>query len=391
MSTRPPRLALYCHNLWGLGHIARSVRIADAAVELLNADCAIVTGCRCLNASGLKIQDSIHIESLPPAQFDNVGRFFEYGNPDNTQILQQRAEQILTFLREWGADVVIVDNLPLGLGGEMIEALNAATLESWPTRFVWGMPYPECEGKTNRPPRNPKIIRSFERYDLAIAYTEESWLPVFPEYQAYGLPERQDYVGMVAPRLATTPPSEVPLIAVMAGGGRESHVVLEWTVAGLRPQLEDGSLQLRILVGPLGDWERAEHLVEGLRGVELLSEASMDEVINGAHVVVSRMGYNSTFSLLQTEIPLVFVPLPTRDDEQTNRGERVKCLDRIWVIDQRADEADRSLIGALKSALSAPRSPRSLPFSLSGAQQTARWVQRLTQEARDLELEDLRL
>lgn len=382
MSFAAPRVALYCHNLWGLGHIARSVRIADALIDLAGADCAIVTGCRCLNASGLKIRDAIHVESLPPAQFDNVGRFFEYGNPSNTLILQQRAEKIRAFLEAWKPDVVIVDNLPLGLGGEMIETLNAASLGNWQTQFIWGMPYPECEGKTNRPPRNPKIIRSFERYDLAIAYTEESWLPVFPEYQAYGLPERQDYVGMVAPPLLSSVPAEKPLVSVLAGGGRESHVILQWVVNGLRDDLKARNLDLRIVVGPLGDLERALELTSNLPGVELVEEASMEEAIEGAHVVLSRMGYNSTFSLLQSPLPLVFVPLPTRDGEQFNRGERVKCLDRIWVVDQEADGADARLLQSIREALNAPRFKRALPFSLNGAENTARWVQRLIEDAR---------
>lgn len=382
MSAPSPRVALYCHNLWGLGHIARSVRIADAAAEVLGADCTIVTGCRCLNARGLHIGSHIHIESLPPAQFDNVGRFFEYGNPSNTMILQQRGRQILEFMKRWQPDAVVVDNLPLGLGGEMIDTLETANREDWQTRFFWGMPYPECEGKTNRRPRNPRILRSFERYDMAIAYTEESWLPVFPEYQAYGLPDRCEYVGMVAPKMKSVVPAEKPLVAVLAGGGRESHVILQMLIDAFREALTSGALAFRIVVGPLGDLESARNLASGLSSVEILAEASMEESIEGAHAVVSRVGYNSTFSLIQTELPLVFVPLPTRDDEQVNRGKRLAQLERVWVVDQCSENAAESLESSIRQALRSKWTSRPLPFRVNGAENTAQWIGRLIDEVR---------
>ena len=128
------RILFYCHNVFGLGHVVRSLRIAQAALDM-GIECALMTGCRFLDR--LNIDPAVKIERLAPVKM--AGGLFVGAEDDDGAVLAKRGRRILEFMRDWQPEAVVSDHIALGLGGELVETLLAAAEEAWPTKFVWGV------------------------------------------------------------------------------------------------------------------------------------------------------------------------------------------------------------------------------------------------------------
>jgi len=179
-STDLPRLCLYAHgDTVGLGHIVRTARIARAALALGPCHVRIVGGYQ--HTDLLDLDPRIEVQKLPALQFRS--------RSTANDVRRERRRLLLEFLSEWRPDVVLVDYYPVGVSGELLPVLRAATEENWHTMFVWGIPYP-IERDVLKP-APPDIREALDRYELAIAYSDEQWHPVFDACEYYGLPTRR--------------------------------------------------------------------------------------------------------------------------------------------------------------------------------------------------------
>lgn len=364
------RILFYCHNLFGLGHLARSQRIAEAALDQGGCECQIITGCRFLDQ--LTLDPRIGIQRLPPVQQDEAGRFVGL-EPGLQDVLRHRSTRIETFCRQWRPHAVVVDHLPLGLGGELVPLLAAARKEAWPTRFIWGIPYSEGAATTGRP-RNPALREAYARYDQLIAYTEERWDDVVGAYRTVGLPPRTDYAGVVAARPLPPRPDGVRRLVGLSGGGKAGADLLRQVLEATRDLEEARDLALRFVAGPIGSAEELAR-VAGDRKIEVWPEASTERAIQDATVVVSRVGYNTAFTLVQSHLPLVLVPLQLEQGDQWQRAVRLAELPGVWCVDERRPEAREALAGAIRSALRGPGSfSRAPPLRMDGAERAARLI-----------------
>ncbi|MGE9291145.1 MAG: hypothetical protein ACQKBT_09155, partial [Puniceicoccales bacterium] len=101
-----PRILYYCHNLYGLGHIRRSMRLAEASAEL-GAECRILTGCRSLGA--LSVDERVGLEKLPALELGADHLFHEAGYPDRTDVMERRAGMIRDAVQRFAPDFFFVD------------------------------------------------------------------------------------------------------------------------------------------------------------------------------------------------------------------------------------------------------------------------------------------
>lgn len=372
------RILFYCHNLFGLGHLARSQRIAEAALDQGGCECQIITGCRFLDQ--LRLDPRIGIQRLPPVQQDEVGRFVAL-EPGLEDVVRHRADRIESFCRQWRPHAVVVDHLPLGLGGELVQLLRAARKEAWPARFIWGLPYSEGATATGRP-RNPALREAYARYDQLIAYTEEHWDDVVGAYRTIGLPPRTDYAGVVAARPLPPRPDGARRLVGLSGGGKAGADLLRQVLEATGDMEEARGLALRFVAGPIGSAGELRD-VAGDREVEVWPEASTERAIQDATVVVSRTGYNTAFTLVQSDLPLVLVPLQLEQGDQLQRAVRLAELPGVQVVDERLPGAREALANALRAALGGPRSfSRAPPLRMDGAERAS---QLILEAARDAE------
>lgn len=370
------RLLLYCHNAVGLGHIVRTSQVGEAAADRDDCECRIITGCRFIRR--IRFDPRTPVEELTPVRVVEGGRITTVEGGDGMAVMEERGARIEEVARAWMPDVFLADHIALGLGGELVRTLTSARREGWPTRFVWGMRdvqlAPQYAVHMIRRPKNPVIRQALELYCGAIGYSDKDWIDPFEAYKDVLMPARLDYVGVVARPPLPPLEADAPTVVAMPGGGASGAQLFPLLVSALRPLLLGEGVRLRYVVGPYGS-AASLAVPEELRGrVEIVPEGSAEETVRDASLVVSRVGYNTSYSLVQTDLPLVFVPTPTPGDEQIYRAGRLARLSNVWVVEETAAGAAELLRAAVRGGLAAGRAKRELPFRVDGARRTAAWL-----------------
>ena len=367
----PPRVAFYCHNVLGLGHIARSVKLARATMRA-GARCLIVTGCRVLDR--LDLPGDVELVRLPALVMTPQGSY-ESADPSQParDVVLERGRQIVDGCRAWSPDVMVVDHSPLGFGGELVPLLEAACAEAWPTRFEWGLPYAEGLNPWVKPPANPKLHAAMASYRAAIAYVPPGQ-EFFDRVPAWMLPQRQIAVGFVSEE--PLPPVAGPrnLIVVACGGGTTAIDLCRLALAARR-QLPEGSRPpLRLVIGAMSDLETVRRSVADQDAdvdTEWRADGELRDVIRDASAVISRAGYNSVALLMQTSLPIVLVPAAGGSQDQVIRAASVSGAPGVWVVSHDSDDAAAQLGRAMHQALQpAALGPR---LVADGATRAAAW------------------
>lgn len=367
------RILFYCHNVYGLGHIVRTLRLAQAAADL-GAECHVVTGCRRLDA--LKPDPRVRIERLPVVEITPEMRMCEAGVPDGFDVLDRRTKRIAELGEALAPDVFVVDYSATGLGGELVPVLSSGADWLRGCRIVWGVPYAKRISATSRPPRNPRVRAAMERYDAVLAYTDAAWENPLPVLEPAGLPLTRFFSGYITGH--PSGPREHRIV-VLAGGGRGVRVMAEVVAAALRPLLQAGKIEARFVAGPLGDTSELGALA-AVPGLRVEAEATV-EAAAGADLVISRCGYNSAYTLMCTEAPVIFLPQITACREQLDRAGRLAALEGVRELREDAEGAAATLRDLVRRALDAGRGKRQLPFRVNGQRTAAEFLLREADES----------
>ncbi len=279
----------------------------------------------------------------------------------------------------------MIDHNPLGLLGELARTLDSesSTRFVWGVRDIWGTPAYLAKGR--RFGEGPAAAASrMDRYHCALAYTDSAWLDTFALYQELVLPQTLLSVGFVTDEgfepesRATTShdqpqskPRNEPLAVALFGGGTNARELAELLMQALRTKLERNELRLRLVVGPFSPGVEAIRDVVG-PDVEIWAEGSAEASCADADLVICRTGYNTAYSIVRSDKPLIFVPIVAENGEQTMRAERLSELDGVDMIHEDASGAAEDLERAVVKGLERGPVERSLPFATDGAEQTAR-------------------
>lgn len=366
------RLALYSHNLYGLGHIMRSFRLANAALDDGGFSCALITGCRALK--DLTVPSGAELLELRPAQRIRSFRYAAWDDPSDIAVIPQRAEQILKFCRKWKPDIMLIDHAPLGMAAELMATLCAAVEEQWPTRFYFGCPYREGDPTSQPKYRNPRIKKALSSYHGIIAYLDSEWSSILDGMERFPNASLKEYAGFVTvpPTPSDTDPAESNLATVLCGGGHEAEAFCQSILAASQERRAAAELRLRMVTGPL------ETPVDfsGEAGVEVQRTGAAEELTSDSRVIICRSGYNTSLTVVQGQCPVILVPLTTPDREQFNRAVKLAEMDRVWWLDENSPLHGDNLSQALGCALAAPVKPRSLNFRPDGAQRAVEILKR---------------
>ena len=367
------RVLLYCHNVLGLGHIVRSLRIAERLTD--EAEVRLITGCRFLDS--LRIPAGVEIAHLPALRADPDGSMHPVDGGFLGSVMRRRSQLIASQVREWSPHALLVDHNPLGLVAELVETIDSIRRDDLPTRLVWGIrdiwSSPDSvRSAAQRFGGGPEAIRErIKSYHSAIAYTDETWIPTLEGYRDLMMPARTACVGFVAERISSSVAATgLPIVAVLSGGG-EGAARLASLVIAAAPGL---AAHLRFVVGPFDSPDEVRARAGGRENVEIWPEGTVADAIRDASLIVSRAGYNTSYSVIQSALPIVFIPLQTGSQEQGTRAARLAALDRVQVVDEREAAAPAALRECIEQGLAAGARPRSLPFSIDGAERAARWI-----------------
>jgi predicted glycosyltransferase len=368
-----PRVLLYCHNVLGFGHIVRSMHVARQLRG--DAEARLITGCRFLDR--IRVPEEVGVVMLPALRAEADGRLTPVDGGFLGSALRRRGKRIAQQVREWQPHALLVDHNPFGLMGELVETLDAVRDEALPTSMVWGIrdiwSSPDYLANMLRQyPGDPDAMkRRIRLYHSAIAYTDGTWLETLERYDSAMLPERTASVGFVTEPVAASQPSAgAPLVAVLSGGGEGAERLASLVLAAVQGE----PLRLRFVVGPFASADDIRALAANDPRIEIWPEGAVEDAIGDASLIVSRTGYNTAYTVVQSDLPVTFVPLSGGNEEQSIRAARLSELDRVESIDDRDPNAATALRESILRGIAAGRRPRPLPFSTDGARRAAEWV-----------------
>ncbi len=363
------RIALYSHDALGLGHVRRNLAIARALTRH-GASTLLVTGVR--EAGAFPAPDGIDYLTLPGYAKDAQGAYRpRFLNVTTDRLAALRAATMRAALAAYEPDVLIVDKHPLGLGGELVPALDA--LREQGTRCVLGL-------------RDVLDRADRVRREWRDAGSEEAVRDRYAQVWIYGDPRVYDLVqrcslgdavrerarftgylgsGAAAPSAGeTTAESDGSgrrLALCMVGGGADGYAVADTFARAPMPANTDGM----VVTGPLmPDADRRMLRRRAGRHVEVVDFLpSPEAVIDRADSVVAMGGYNTVCELLAREKRTLIVPRVAPRLEQLIRS---LSLGRHGVVDVAHPlRADVTTIGDWLAER--PRAPRArAPIDLDG-------------------------
>jgi|1185.fasta_scaffold53199_2 predicted glycosyltransferase len=321
-----PRFAFYTNELTGsLGHLRRTLAIAERLAHFdRRATSMIFTGSAIEPFFALPPRtDTVKLPARRRlVNGDHRSARLELGL-DELQTL--RTDIALAATTAFSPDVVLVDQVPLGLGDELEPVLE--TMKDRGVRLVLGLR--DIEDSPARVARKwgPGMREVIEHYyDAVMIYGPVSCPNALRCMGWEDITVPAVYTGYVSPILPKTGPLDLApgYLLATAGGGDDGFPVLEAVVRAIRLQPIDRHTVL--VTGPLMPEQHIEALRELAEGADITifeSRTDMHELIVGARAVVCMAGYNTVSEVMQARKPALLVPRVRPTEEQLVRAHEV--------------------------------------------------------------------
>ena len=342
MSNRAPRMLIYSHDSYGLGHLRRCRAIAESLVAYRD-DLSI------LIVAGSPIVGSFSFS--PNVDFIRVPGIVKMGNeryqPHSPgmsldDLIAIRSAIILETAKVFDPDIFLVDKEPLGLRGEVEPALRL--LKDSGKLLVLGL-----RDVMDDPER---LAEEWDRKHAVPALEN-----LYDHIWVYGLPEICDplegidvsdsvrqktrFTGYL--RRGKTPSGfypppwaiEEPFVLVTTGGGGDGAMLVDWV---LRAYEFDRSFTIpaKIVLGPfMGTSQQTGFMerVARLPHVEAITfEANMESLMQRATAVVAMGGYNTFCEILSFDKRALIVPRTAPRAEQFIRASRAAELGLVAML-----------------------------------------------------------
>lgn len=378
------RVLLYSHDGFGLGHLRRNLNVAGRLVrELPGSSVLVLAGLP--GIPGLQLPDGVDLVKLPSIRKIAT----EAWEPRSLRVGDDRLRSmrrglVVAAFESFDPDLVLVDYLPAGVWGELVEPLQALRAARPDARVLLGLrdvlDEPERTRRTwNTAGHDAALTRL---YDRVLVYGDPV---VFDSVEAYGLeqllPGRVRYTGYLC---AEARPGDVRaqreklgvadgrlLHLVTAGGGADAYPMMNLALRAFRRRHAAGRREHVVVVtGPLmppDEVARLRRLARGLSATVLTTTGRLTTFMAAADLVVTMGAYNTLTDALRLQVPILSMPRQGPSAEQVTRAElfeRRKLLTRV------SPEAQpEELASAVDLALSRPRLVAPPP-SLDGLDRT---------------------
>lgn len=374
--SRRPGLLLHCQHSLGLGHLVRSLALAESFAQRFRV--VVVSGGRV--PRNTRVPAGIELIELPPVKAAPGGGLESAdGRRSLERALELRRAAVLSAFGELRPAVVVVELFPFGrkkLAGELVplleraRAAGAATVCSVRDILVGrGEGQAEHDLRASRT-ANELLDLVLVHADPRLARLEDTFRPPEP------LRVRIEHTGFVLP------PGEVPRraadpsgVLVSAGGGLVGGPLL-------RAAVEAAALRggpMRVIAGPFlpeEEWRDLRARAGGVADVTLRRAVpSLAAELASVACSVSQCGYNTALEVLRSGVPALVVPFAAPgEDEQTRRARRLADLDAVRLLDPASLDAS-SLAAAIDELSGFEPSP--LALSTDGAERSAEVVAEL--------------
>ncbi len=371
------RLLIYSHDSFGLGHLRRCRAIAHDLVDRYPTLSVLIL-------SGSPIIGSFDFKSR--VDFVRVPGVIKLKNGDYTSLklninlnttLQIRQSIITHTASAFDPDMFLVDKEPLGLRGEVEEALDLLTKRGRQCvlglRDIMDEPRALCQEW-----RRKGVFPALERY--------------YRDIWVYGLPEMLDPIreipGMahLADRISFTGYIERaagdvdrltqglqlpdrPYVLVMAGGGGDGAGLVDLVLAAYEtdPTIPHPAL---VIFGPFMNSEQRalfQQRAGRLSNVFATTFEANPEALYGPAVgVVAMGGYNTFCEILSFGKPALIVPRTEPRQEQLIRAQRAERLGLVRMLPAGAEHRPDAMAACLHGIAGWPLPSAALRHRLLG-------------------------
>jgi predicted glycosyltransferase len=381
------RILYYAHDSFGLGHLRRTLAIAEPMSRQRGvASQLVVTGSPA--TASFPWPARTDFVKLPVITKDAQGAYASRDLPlPLREACRLRGSLLLAAGRHYAPDLVLVDHSPLGLGGEALPLLRFLKARRPHCRLVLGLRDVIDEPRRVRQAwRAEGVYEALnELYDQILVYGDPAVVDVARDY---GLPDRAarklQYVGYLR-RQAAAEPEPWPVepggqrVLVTAGGGGDAAAFFHLT-AGALARLGRPGLAARFVTGPfLPPAARAALEATCAARPDLRVEPFANDLVGAmaqADLVISMGGYNSSCEILSVAGRALVLPRTSPRREQAIRAERLARLGLLeMVLPERTDV--RRLAERIGALLDAGPAHRATPLPMDGLERTTAALQRL--------------
>lgn len=384
LTVQKPRLMMFSHDTFGLGHLRRCSTIAKACARAIG-DLSIlyVTGATRPHRFGLPA--CADVVTLPSLTKNGLGGYVPRHLDVSTDlVLSMRRGLVLEAVKRFAPHVLLIDHAPLGASGELKSALTWLRERRPGTRVVLGM-----RDVIDDPTRVAAEFGGSSLADVVASWFDDVLVygdrRVFDPVEEYGLSaiaDRVTHVGYVTePPAARAPSGPRPRVLVHAGGAEDGIRLYETVLEALAGPLADLDANIDILTGPFLAADERRH-VQRLASRDTRVRASgfrgdIGSLLARSDLVISMAGANTVAEVLAAGVPTILAPRSYPRREQLFRAERLEALGHARVLDTDRNDAAARLAELVRDALSGALRPavRSLP-DCGGADATAAMVAR---------------
>ena len=232
---RKKRIFLYSHDTYGLGHIRRTLKIANTLVS--SGEASVLIASASPKASSFFTREGIDFINLPGIIKERAGSYaprdLDLSLPE---LINLRSDIFLSSVKSFIPDIILIDKEPLGVGGELLASIDFAHRNFKNCQIVAGFrDILDAPERVAAEWEERDTIRVLEKYfHKILVYGERE---VFAFDQEYRLPEslksKLHYTGYIDPasdQLSNEQYSYLPdfetsraLTLVTAGGGGDGE------------------------------------------------------------------------------------------------------------------------------------------------------------------------
>ena len=341
--SRHPRILIYSHDSFGLGHLRRCQAIAHAVVGAFSElSVLILSGSPIIGSFDFRARvDFVRVPGvikLRNGEYTPLNLLL-----DTEETMAMRASIMRHTAEIFDPDILLVDKEPLGLRGEVRETIDM--LRQRGTRIVLGLRDVMDDAAS---------LKAEWRRKRAIPALRD----LYDEIWVYGLPQIHDpledlvvppsvrrkmvytgYLERSVPRML--PESGLPdglgdgFVLVTTGGGGDGDLLVDRVLAAYESPAAPDRPAL-IVFGPFMQPDVKAGLqerVDRLDGVSAITfDAHLETLMERAAGVVAMGGYNTFCEILSFDKPALIVPREVPRREQVIRAMRARDLGLVSML-----------------------------------------------------------
>ena len=378
MTGAPPRILIYSHDSFGLGHLRRCRAIAHAMVGAMSRlSVIILSGSPIIGSFDFRAR--VDFVRVPGVIKMRNGAYSSHSlRLDIDHLLKLRASIIEHTADVFDPDIFVVDKEPLGLRGEVEPTLQM--LKERGTHLVLGLrdvmddPISLADEWERK-----RAVRSLEEtYDDIWVYGKES---VHDPLEGIAISAAARRKMLFTGYLRRTVPAgdaahdeipfgDEPFILVTPGGGGDGQELVDWVLKAYEAHTKP-LFPACIVLGPFMAVEAQAGFIaraEALRHVHVIRfTPTIERLMARATAIVGMGGYNTFCEILSFDKPTLLVPRVVPRREQAIRARKAEAAGLVTCLPIDAYPDVEMMVSALAELPSrAPPSKAGFHELLSG-------------------------